>query len=91
MRFVVFFCSVLIVSKTRRGERNLARDFPQFAAEAQRRKCDPCALLMAVMRRLFPEVVLLVGTRRADRAAHMLDFEGIALTEAEARKLWPAK
>jgi aryl-alcohol dehydrogenase-like predicted oxidoreductase len=76
--------------KTRRGERDLARDFPQFAAEAKNRGCDPCALLMATMRRLFPEVVLLVGTRRADRAAQLLDFEHIALTEAEARKLWPA-
>ena len=77
--------------KTRRGERSLVRDFPQFAGAAERRQCDPCALLMAVMRRLFPEVVLLVGTRSVARASHLLDYENIALTVEEAKKLWPAK
>ncbi len=77
--------------KARRAERNLVKDFPQFAAEAAKRQCDAHALLMATMRTLWPHAVLLVGTRTAERAARLLDYEKISLTAEEARSLWPRK
>lgn len=78
--------------KTRRGERKpLEEQFPDLARVAQEKKCDPHALLLKVMRTLWPHVVPIVGTRRKDRAARLMDYQKIDLTIQEAKQLWPKK
>ena len=79
--------------KTRRGERDLERDFPQFAEEAIRRGggVTAHAVLLRVMRTLWPHCVPLVGTRSPLRAARLLDYERLSMTRLEALALWPSK
>lgn len=74
--------------KTRRAERNLDTDFPHFTEAAARKQCTSHALLLAVMRKLWPHCIPLVGTRSPDRVRQLLDYEKIELSAEEAQDLW---